>query len=143
MKTDATKVLETAAVFYSAIPGYLNETVTKHQLNHMLIDLIDNLDSIEFSRSGSGFYDVISGAAPETRKKNILEIEQKYNLTEREGHILRFLANDRKPNYIADALQISPATVKTHKYAIFNKLGIHSLKELKELLAAGAHTNNK
>ncbi len=75
-------------------------------------------------------YDIIGGNAPGRRKKAILAIEQEFGLTERESHILRYLANERNPTYIANALGISPSTAKAHKYSIFKKLGVHTSEEL-------------
>ena len=68
------------------------------------------------------------------RKKAILAIEQEFGLTERESHILRYLANERNPTYIANALGISPSTAKAHKYSIFKKLGVHTSEELRAML---------
>ena len=67
-------------------------------------------------------------------KKAILHIEREYGLTERESHILRYLANERNPTYIANALGISPSTAKAHKYSIFKKLGVHTSDELRTML---------
>lgn len=79
-------------------------------------------------------FDIIGGNIPGRRKKAILALEREYGLTEREGHILRYLANERNPTYISNALGISPSTAKAHKYSIYRKLGIHSSSELKKLL---------
>ena len=134
MDENETKVLEAAALLYNAIPGYLAETQSKQQLGHLLVDLIDALDTIEFTRSGTPLFDIIVGNIPGRRKKAILALEREYGLTEREGHILRYLANERNPTYISNALGISPSTAKAHKYSIYRKLGIHSSSELKKLL---------
>ncbi len=131
MKESESKVLEAAALLYNAIPGYLAATETKQQMGRLLVDLIDALDDIEYTRSGTPLYDIIGGNAPGRRKKAILAIEQEFGLTEREGHILRYLANERNPTYIANALGISPSTAKAHKYSIFKKLGVHTSEELR------------
>lgn len=134
MKESESKVLEAAAILYNAIPGYLAQTESKQQMGHYLVELIDALDDIEYSRSGTPLYDIIGGSAPGRRKKAILTLEKKYDLTERESHILRYLANERNPTYIANALGISPSTAKAHKYSIFKKLGVHTSDELKTML---------
>ncbi|WP_139652495.1 helix-turn-helix transcriptional regulator [Raoultibacter phocaeensis] len=134
MKESESKVLEAAAILYNAIPGYLANTESKQQMGHYLVDLIDALDDIEYTRSGTPLYDIIGGSVPGRRKKAILDLERKYGLTEREGHILRYLANERNPTYIGNALGISPSTAKAHKYSIFKKLGVHTSDELKALL---------
>ena len=134
MKESESKVLEAAALLYNAIPGYLAATETKQQMGRLLVDLIDALDDIEYTRSGTPLYDIIGGNAPGRRKKAILAIEQEFGLTERESHILRYLANERNPTYIANALSISPSTAKAHKYSIFKKLGVHTSEELRAML---------
>ena len=134
MNMDENKVLERAALLYGAIPGYLLGDKSKEVVAHLLVDLIDSLDDIEYSRSGTPLYDVIDGNLPGRRKKSILALERRYDLTEREAHILRYLANERNPTYIANALGIAQATAKAHKYSIFKKLGIHSSEELRHLL---------
>lgn len=134
MDADETKVLENSALLYGSIPGYLMGDKSKDEIAHLLVELIDALDNIEFSRSGTPLYDVIGGNLPGRRKQSILALEREYDLTERESHILRFLANERNPTYIANALGIAQATAKAHKYSIFRKLGIHSTEELRHLL---------
>ncbi len=134
MQSRETVVLEAAADLYNAVPKYLDNSVSKHEMRRYILDFIDSIDDIEFARSGTALYDIIDGAAPGTRKKAILNIEHDFHLTEREGHILRFLANERNPAYIAHVLDIAPSTAKAHKYSIFKKLGIHSSKELFEML---------
>ena len=128
------KALEAGAVFYNALPAYLLGTMSKDDINHILIDLIDSLDIVEFSRTGEPFFNLINGDVTGVRKRAILEIERKYDLTERESSILRYLANDRNPTYIANALGIAQSTAKAHKYSIYKKLGIHTAAELKALL---------
>lgn len=128
------KVLEDAALFYGSLPGYVQGERNKTEIARMLVALIDSLDDIEFGRSGTSIYDIIDSNLPGQRKRSILAIERKYNLTERESQIVRYLANDRSATYITNALEIAPATVKAHKYTIFKKLGIHSLEELHDLL---------
>ena len=134
MDKDESKVLEAAATLYNAIPGYLAGSEGKYEIGHLLVNLIDALDNIEYSRSGTALYDIIDGTMPGHRKNAILKLERQYDLTERESLILRYLANDRNPSYISNALGISVSTAKAHKYSIYKKLGIHSSSELKEKL---------
>lgn len=135
MNKNELKILELSAIAYTAIPQYLAGAKSKQAMAHALIDVIDALDEIEYTRSGTPLYDIIGGDMPGKRKEAIMALEREHQLTERESHILRFLANDRNPTYIANALNLSKATVKTHKYNIFKKLGIHSTDELKSLLS--------
>lgn len=134
MNDDEDKALQAGAELYAALPGYLLQDDTKQHINHLLIDLIDALDDVEYSRTGQPFFDVLYGSVLGTRKRAILRIEKRYGLTEREKHILRYLANDRSPKYIANALGISPSTAKAHKYSIYKKLGIHSNEEFAQML---------
>lgn len=134
MKNINQNVLEKSAIAYVSVPQYLAGEKSKQEMATALIDMIDALDDVEFVRSGTPLYDIIRGDMPGKRKKSIMSIERKYNLTNQEGHVLRFLSNGRNPTYIADALKISKSTAKTHKYNIFKKLGIHSTKELHDLL---------
>lgn len=134
MDENESKALEAGAVLYNALPGYLLGSMGKDEINHILIDLIDALDIVEYSRTGEPFFNLINGDVTGVRKRAILEIERKYDLTDRESSILRYLANDRNPAYIAKALGIAQSTAKAHKYSIYKKLGIHTAAELKTLL---------
>ncbi len=135
MKNSTLNVLDLSAKVYTTVPEYLAGKKSKQDMARSIIDMIDALDEIEYSRSGTPLYDIIRGIMPGRRKRAILLVEKKYGLTDREGHVLRFIANGRNPAYIADALSISKATAKAHKYNIFKKLGIHSIEELSDLLS--------
>lgn len=56
-------------------------------------------------------------------------------LTEREVEILLLLADGKDNQAIADALFISPNTVRTHLQNIFSKMGVHSKLEAVTLAA--------
>lgn len=62
------------------------------------------------------------------------EIAESGGLTKQETKIFFMLARGRNQNYIANELVISPHTVKTHAYRIYQKLGIHSQQELIDLV---------
>lgn len=51
-------------------------------------------------------------------------------LSERENEIVRLIVQGWDTNKIANALHISPATVKTHRAQIMRKLGVHKNIEL-------------
>ena len=68
MNMDENKVLENAAMLYGAIPGYLLGDKSKEEVAQLLVALIDSLDDIEYSRSGTPLYDVIDGNLPGRRK---------------------------------------------------------------------------
>ena len=58
------------------------------------------------------------------------EIEGYRKLTEREREILRFVADGRTNQEIAEQLFISPTTVQTHRAHMMAKLGLHNRTEL-------------
>ena len=58
------------------------------------------------------------------------EIEEYRKLTEREREILRFVADGRTNQEIAEQLFISPTTVQTHRAHMMAKLGLHNRTEL-------------
>ena len=131
---DEKLVLEKAAVFYQGIPDYILKDKSKKELQLALIEAIDALDVVEYARTKQSFLGPIQHEIPYRRKRSILHVIDDYGLTKSEGHVLRYVANGRKVDYIADFLGISVATVNTHKYSIFRKLGIHSTRELETLL---------
>jgi DNA-binding NarL/FixJ family response regulator len=51
-------------------------------------------------------------------------------LTEREAEVLELLVERRSAAAIGEALGVSVATVNSHRYRIYEKLGIHSRREL-------------
>lgn len=59
---------------------------------------------------------------------------QKYGLSKREAEVLRYLSTGRTRAYIAEALFISESTVASHSKRIYQKLGVHSKRELMELV---------
>jgi DNA-binding NarL/FixJ family response regulator len=76
-----------------------------------------------------------SGRATFARKSEVERAERSYptdvaHLTERELEILRRLSDGYTNPEIAEALQISVATVRTHVSRIFQKLDVHSRRDL-------------
>ncbi len=61
-------------------------------------------------------------------------VSQRYGLTEREQEVLVLLARGHGRRYVADHLQVSLNTVRSHSRNIYAKLGIHSHSELMALL---------
>lgn len=62
------------------------------------------------------------------------ELANRFSLTQREEEILLLLAQRKKPADIERELFVANSTVKTHTKHIYQKLNIHSRKELFELL---------
>jgi DNA-binding NarL/FixJ family response regulator len=52
------------------------------------------------------------------------------HLTQRQGEVLRLIAEGRRMKEIAAILDLSPRTVETHKYEMMQALGLHSTAEL-------------
>ncbi|MBQ3301064.1 MAG: helix-turn-helix transcriptional regulator [Eggerthellaceae bacterium] len=127
-------VLEKAAIFYQAIPDYLVKNASKKALQLALIEIIDALDVVEYNRTKDSFLAPIQREIPYHRKRAILHLVEDYHLTNKEGHVLRYLANGQDVDYISETLGIAAATTRTHKYNIYRKLGIHSNRELEYLL---------
>lgn len=61
-------------------------------------------------------------------------IARQSELSKRESEVFKLLARGRSAGYIADALYISPSTVKTHCFRIYRKLDIHSQQELIDMV---------
>ncbi len=57
-----------------------------------------------------------------------------YQLSPRETEVLMLLARGRNSNFIQQELCLSKSTVSTHRQNIYQKLGIHSLQELLDLV---------
>lgn len=57
-------------------------------------------------------------------------ISREYGLTKRQAEVLQYLGDNKNASYIQDKLVISSHTAKSHIYAVFGKMGIHSQQEL-------------
>ena len=74
-----------------------------------------------------------SGAQNETEaflEKSIV----RFSLSEREGMVLRLIADGRSNNDISEQIHVSLSTVKKHVYNIFNKVGVNSRTQLLNLV---------
>ena len=67
-------------------------------------------------------------------KQRCNQAAQTYKLSNREGEILYYLAKGRNAQFIADELNISAYTAKTHVYHIYQKVGVHAQQELIDLV---------
>lgn len=61
---------------------------------------------------------------------------QRYGLSEGESAVLEGLVRGKKREEIADDMGLSPWTIKARISAIYRKCGVHSYKELVQLMAA-------
>lgn len=57
-----------------------------------------------------------------------------HGLSAREAEVFRYLAMGRGSDYIADKLQVSWNTARTHTHNVYVKLGVHSRQELIDLV---------
>lgn len=62
------------------------------------------------------------------------ELGELYGLTDRESEILLLLVQGKKQGQIAGELYIAGSTVKTHIKHIYQKLDVHSRKDLAQLV---------
>ena len=70
-----------------------------------------------------------------SRQLDMLEMRDRYGLTEREAEVMRLIADGKSNPDVCAALHIAPGTVKTHTYNIYRKLGIGSRSQLQALAA--------
>ena len=66
------------------------------------------------------------------------DLADEYGLTPREAEILALVALGRSAKYIADELQVSYNTTRTHIRHIYEKLNIHSKQELIDVVLFGS-----
>ncbi len=59
----------------------------------------------------------------------------RYGLTRREEQVLALVARGYTASQIEEELSITNSTVKTHTNAVFRKLGVHSRKEIVDMVA--------
>lgn len=64
------------------------------------------------------------------------ELAQQTNLSRREEEILLLLVQKKKPAAIAEQLGIEVSTVATHRKHVYQKLGVHSAKQLQERIGS-------
>ena len=64
------------------------------------------------------------------------ELAQEASLSRREEEVLLLLAQRKRPAVIAEQLGIEASTVATHRKHVYQKLGIHSIKQLQERIGS-------
>ena len=87
----------------------------------------DFSDASEASEHGESFY-------AESFQKRCDEVARDYSLTPRESEVFALLAKGRNAEYIAGQLVVTPATIKSHIYHIYQKLGVNSQQRLMDLV---------
>lgn len=71
-------------------------------------------------------------------KRRSEEVAERWGLTARENEVLYELVLGKTRSTIASELNISEETVKTHTKHIYERLGVHSLRELVILVESGS-----
>lgn len=67
-------------------------------------------------------------------KAKVNTVAQNYALSPRQKEVLILLARGRNAHYIMNELCVSNATVKSHIYSVYRKLGVHTQQELIDLI---------
>jgi DNA-binding NarL/FixJ family response regulator len=100
------------------VQGYMLKNTSKKQL----------LQAVEAVMEGDTFFDEsISKVSDLTNRE---EISKKYSLTEREIEIVRFVRDGLDSYQIADNMNLSYHTVKTHRRNIHFKIGTSTTPEM-------------
>jgi DNA-binding NarL/FixJ family response regulator len=68
------------------------------------------------------------------------ELAEAFMLTPREEEVLTLMAQGKRLGDIGHELFVAPSTIKTHSKHIYQKLGIHSKKELLALVGVQRET---
>lgn len=69
-----------------------------------------------------------------TMENRCMMVTQIYGLTARESEVLKLLSVGRNEPFVANALMVSKATIKTHIAHIYQKTGVSNRQELIDLL---------
>lgn len=100
--------------------------------------LFSPIDENELSFESLMDVDLREGRKDEERRgrftKALNRLADDNGLSSREGEVFRYLAMGRGSDYIADKLQVSWNTARSHTHNIYVKLGIHSRQELIDLV---------
>ena len=78
--------------------------------------------------------EAVDDRRPGRFKQNCEVVAERYVLTPREAEVFPLLAKGRNAAYIAENLGVSPATVKSHIYHIYQKLGVNSQQNLIDIV---------
>ncbi len=71
------------------------------------------------------------------RELKISSLGVSYSLTERETEILHLLSQGKSNSDMSNVMFISESTVKTHLHHIYQKFGVHTRRELEDMIADG------
>lgn len=103
----------------------------------VLTIVISNLDSIERLKAGvtvvdgDGSGDVVTRASDAARA--VAELGERFELTQREMEVARYLLNGYTMPQMAETLCVSIDTVRSHCKNLYRKTGVHKKQELVRL----------
>ncbi|MCS4434722.1 response regulator transcription factor [Aquiflexum gelatinilyticum] len=105
--------------------GFIGKDSSLHVMLNALNVIIEGgkffqeSNQVVFDSEGKGFYE---------------KLNHQYKLSKREVDIIQLILNQYESSEIADKLNLSPLTVKTHRKNIFRKLGVRNLAGLVALV---------
>lgn len=93
------------------------------------------LNALNVIMEGGKFFQKSSQEVFDSEGKGFYEkLNHHYKLSKREVDIIQLILNQYESSEIADKLNLSPLTVKTHRKNIFRKLGVRNLAGLVALV---------
>ena len=93
------------------------------------------LNALNVIMEGGKFFQESSQEVFDSEGKGFYEkLNHHYKLSKREVDIIQLILNQYESSEIADKLNLSPLTVKTHRKNIFRKLGVRNLAGLVALV---------
>lgn len=103
----------------------------------MLLGVIAVFLAANVSFDGSVLLEALD-LIPSDRRQRFQEkcrqVAEKFGLSEREAQVMTLFAKGRNLEYIKDELCLSKSTVSTHRQHIYQKLGVHSLQEMLDII---------
>ncbi|MEC4273642.1 helix-turn-helix transcriptional regulator [Adlercreutzia sp. R25] len=94
--------------------------------------------------SALGIHSYMERETPlERLQRRCREVAGRCGLTDREAEVMLLLAQGLSRARIAEELVVSGETVKTHIKHIYEKLGVHSLREMTTLIETGKRTEDE
>jgi DNA-binding NarL/FixJ family response regulator len=114
--------------------AYVTRALQAGATGYMLKDSVgkDLLKGVAAVAAGQSYFSpAVARLMLDDYVRRVSGIADRYNgLSEREREIFQLIAEGRTNREVAELLQISPATVETHRAHILKKLDIHNTAEL-------------
>ncbi len=110
-----------AQLLKAGASGYITKNADHHEIEDALQTVID--ERIYVSPEIAQLM-VVSGLSSGQEESPLAQ------LTQRELQIAQMITSGHRPNHVAGVLNISPKTINTYKYRIFEKLGVSNDVEL-------------